>query len=90
MENVAGKFSLREETSGNGVLLGHLATAYQLVIKSTCSQQKDIHKGTWKAPGGRINQIDHILILARHSSNIIDVRTCHRANCDSTTLWRQY
>jgi hypothetical protein len=28
MDNVAGKFSLHEETSGKGILLGHLATMY--------------------------------------------------------------
>jgi hypothetical protein len=51
MDNVAGKFSLHEETSGKVILLAHLATMYHPVIKSTCFQHKNLQRGTWKAPG---------------------------------------
>lgn len=51
-------FSLHEETSGKGIFLGHLATMYHPVIKSTCFQHKNVQRGTWKAPGDRINQAD--------------------------------
>jgi len=84
MENVTGKFPLHEDTHVNGILLGHSATMYHLLIKSTCFQNKNIHKGTWKAPGGRITQIYHILISARHSSNTADVRSCSGCNCDTS------
>jgi len=84
VENVTGKFPYHEETSVNGILLGHSATMYDLLIKSTCFQNKNIHKGTTKAPGGRITQIYHILISARHSSNTTDVRTCSGCNCDTS------
>ena len=55
MENVAGKFSLHERASGNGILLLSLATTYLIVIKSTRFYHKNVHKGKWKAPGRNIN-----------------------------------
>jgi hypothetical protein len=84
MDNVTGKFPIHEETSVNGILLGQSATMYHLLIKSTCLQNKNIHKGTWKVPGGSITQIYHSLISARHSSNTTDVRTCSGYNCDTS------
>jgi hypothetical protein len=56
---------------------------YHPLIKSTCFQNKNIHKLTWKVPGGRIKQIYHILIFARHSSNTTDVKACSGCNCDT-------
>jgi hypothetical protein len=46
MDNVAGKFSLHEETSGKGILLGHLAIMYHPVIKSTYFQHTNVHRKT--------------------------------------------
>lgn len=84
MQNVIGKFPLHEETSVIGILLGHSATMYHLLITSTCFQNKNIQKGIWKAPGDRITQIYHILVSARYSSNTTDVRTCSGCNCDTS------
>jgi endonuclease/exonuclease/phosphatase family metal-dependent hydrolase len=80
---IAGRYSLHEEASENGSMLGQLSSMYNMTIKSTCFDHKNVHKGTWKAPGGAINQIDHILISTRYATNITHVRTCRGPNCDT-------
>ncbi|KAL4152896.1 hypothetical protein QTP88_000729 [Uroleucon formosanum] len=55
-----------------------------LKIKTTSLPHKEIHKGTWRSPDGRyINQIDHVLVNARFSNSILDVRTFRGAECGS-------
>jgi hypothetical protein len=47
-------------------------------------QRKNIYKETWISPDGTSrNQIDHIMIDKRHSSDIVNVRCCGGADCDS-------
>jgi hypothetical protein len=51
MKGIAGRYSLHEETSENGSMLGQLAPMYNMTIKSTFYN----HKNIWKAPSGTIN-----------------------------------
>lgn len=84
VSEVAGKFTIHDTTSNNGKRLCNFATAYDLIIKSTCFEHKKIHLGTWISPSGNtLNQIDHILISRKYASSIIDVRAYRGPNCDS-------
>ncbi|PSN43351.1 hypothetical protein C0J52_15555 [Blattella germanica] len=79
-----GKYSLHENSNDNGIRLIHFSSSRNMVVGSTIFNHRDIHKMTWKSPDGNtFNQIDHILIDARHFSNLIDVRSYRGANIDS-------
>ena len=81
---VAGKYSLHKYGNENGSLLVQFAIRNNLHIKSTTFPHKKIHMGTWEIPGStEVNQIDHILVSARHASSITDVTNSRGANCDS-------
>jgi hypothetical protein len=81
-----GNYSLHKTSSENGMMLGQFAMRNNLVITSSCFPHKKIHVHltTWKSPcAGTLNQLDHVLIAARHSSSIMDFRSCRGPNCDS-------
>jgi len=71
-----GKHSLHENTNDNGYRLIQFATLNNMVIGSTMFQHKNIHKPTWTAPDRSFeSQIDHMVIGARHMSDLLDVRS---------------
>jgi len=79
---VIGKYSLHRETNENGLRLINFATATNMRVCSSFFMHKNIHKVTWMPPNGRRGtQIDHILIDARHFSDVLDVRA-YRSNPD--------
>ena len=79
---VIGKYSLHPETNENGLRLISFATATNMRVGSSFFMHKNIHKVTWMPPnGGRGTQIDHLLIDARHFSDVLDVRA-YRSNPD--------
>ena len=81
---IIGKYSLHILSNDNGIRLINFACSKNMVVASTLFNHKDIHKMTWRPPEGQThNQIDHLLIHARHVSNVMDVRTFRGANIDS-------
>ncbi|XP_060665650.1 uncharacterized protein LOC132797914 [Drosophila nasuta] len=79
-----GRFSLHETTSSNGLRLIGFAAAHNMVVRSTGFRHLDIHKASWLSPDRLTrNQIDHVVIDARHASSILDVRSCRGPNIDS-------
>ena len=80
----AGRSGLHEKCNGNGYKLVQFAAATDMIIVGTMFTHKNIHKVTWRSPDGdTMNQIDHILIQRKHSSNLKDVRCKRGVNVDS-------
>jgi len=81
---ITGKYSLHTLYNDNGIRLINFACSKNMVLASTLFTHKDIHKMTWRYRDGQtFNQIDHLLIDARHVSNVMDVRTFREATIDS-------
>ena len=82
--SVVGKYGIHKESNNNGIRLIGLASALNMVIGSTTFPHKQIHLATWRSPDDRTtNQIDHVLIDARHKTSMMDVRSYRGANVDS-------
>jgi len=79
-----GKYSLHEETNNNGWRMIDFAITKSMAISSTLFQQKIIHKETWRSPHETTsNQIDYVMIDSRHATDILGVKSCRGADCDS-------
>jgi hypothetical protein len=79
-----GKYSLHEETNNNGWRMIDFAVTKNMAISSTLFQHKRIHKETWRSPDETTsNQIDHATIDSQHATDILDVKTCRCADCNS-------
>ena len=79
-----GSHSLRENTNDNGYRIIQFATLNNMVIGSTMFQHRNIHKPKWTAPHRSFeNQIDNMVIDARHMSDLLDVKSYREGNVDS-------
>jgi len=60
------------------------AITKNMTISSTLLQHKRIHKETRRSPDETIsNQMDHVMIDSQHATDILDVKSCRGADCDS-------
>jgi SpoVK/Ycf46/Vps4 family AAA+-type ATPase len=83
-QSIAGKGSLHEFCNNNGWRLIDFATMENMNMMSTYLQRKKYTKKKWASPDGTTkNQIDRVLIQARHRSTLLDVRSCRGADSDS-------
>jgi hypothetical protein len=56
----------------------------QVYVSITLFQHKSIHLQMWRSPDGlSINQIGHVIIDLRHTTEITDVKSCIGADCDN-------
>jgi hypothetical protein len=79
-----GNESSHESSTDSAVGVVNFATSKNLIVKSTMFPHRKIHKYTWTSPEGNThNQTDHILRDRRQHSNILDVRSCRGADCDT-------
>ena len=84
LSGVVGGHSLHSSSNDNGTRLLDFFVAHQLTIGGTLFEHKDIHKGTWRSPNGRIvNQIDHICISKHFEGSLMDVKVCRGADIGS-------
>lgn len=69
------KFNLHGQCNDNVLCLVDFATTNSLLIKSTMFEHKNVQQPAVDSNDAvRRNQIDHILVYAKHASNILDVK----------------
>jgi hypothetical protein len=79
-----GKQSLHDSINDNGYRLIQFAALNNMVFGSIMFPHKNIHKSTWTMPHRLFeSQIDHMVIDARHMSDLLDVTSHRGGNVDS-------
>jgi len=79
-----GQHSLHNISNDNGQRLIDLASANNNLIKSTMFPHKTIHKHTWVSNDHVTrNQINHVVVDARHGSNVLDVSSLRGVDGDT-------
>ena len=73
-EEIMGKFGIGI-MNDNGERLFDFCSANGFIITGTIFPHKDIHKLTWRSPGGRtVNQVDHVLGNGNMRTFFLDTR----------------
>jgi len=69
-----GNESVHQVSNDNGVRIVNSATSKSLVVKTTKFPNQNSQRYTWTPPDGKThNQIDHILIVTRCHSSILNL-----------------
>lgn len=75
------------EMTDNGIRLLSFCSSTELKVRGSMFHHKDIHKKTWRSPDGVTkNQIDHICISKRWTSEPTEDRTLAKTTC---CLWQK-
>jgi hypothetical protein len=83
-KRTVGNESAQKVSYDDGVRIVNLATTNSLVVKGTMFPHRCIHKCAWTSPEGKTqNQTDHVLIVRRRHSSILDARSLRGAGCDT-------
>jgi hypothetical protein len=79
-----GNKNLHRISNDHRVSVVSFATSNNLIVKSTMFPHCNILEFTWTPPDGKThNQIDHILIVRRRHSSILDRRSFRGVDCDT-------
>jgi hypothetical protein len=71
LKPIIGNVCLHEASNDNGVRVVNFSTLKNVIVNSTISPNRDIHKHTWTSPDGVThNQIHHVLLDKRRNSKI--------------------
>lgn len=70
----AGIHSKHDITNNNGLIMINFVEKIEMVARAIFLKHKNIHKGIWRTPDGRVtNQIDHLLVEENHARKIADI-----------------
>jgi hypothetical protein len=76
--------SLHQDSNDNDFRIVTFSISKNLVVESTMFLHLKIHEYTWISPDGKThNQIDYIVVHRRCHSNILDIRSCRGADCNT-------
>jgi hypothetical protein len=81
--SIAGKYTLHEETNGNGEILSEFAITNNVEAMSTYFQRMQVHKGTWISTDQNTTKQIALVLINSKNNMIEDVRSMRGPNIDS-------
>jgi hypothetical protein len=83
-KSITEEHSKHNVSNNNGLRVIDVAAGKNTRICSTFFLHSNIHKETWISPDGTTrNQTDHIIIDARHTTDMLVLRSYRGANCNT-------